>query len=258
MTPSSAKTKTSASANANASSSSSSSSTPPSPYPHGKTTAVAAAVVVVIEHVRIPCRHGLAAARDALERAVPLLDDGTSFFRRRPGRPRGDEEEEEEEEEAATSHGRRARALAALPPLSRFHRGPRDLGSLVRPPPPHPGAAGVGVGDVLQYEIGNPRTAARMLQRVPGVALYTPVRVLLWEYAATMTTSGHGGDDGSNARNARSAFFEFDRPASTMGQFGDPEVDRIAAELDRDLTDVLVVAAGWEWFGQWERGRSRL
>jgi hypothetical protein len=73
-----------------------------------------------------------------------------------------------------------------------------------------------------------------MTQFELGVGLYAPIRILLRE-----------GQDGKAA-------FEFDRPASTMGQFDDGRIDKVAQALDERLTQVLVTAAGWETYGQWE------
>lgn len=78
----------------------------------------------------------------------------------------------------------------------------------------------------VQYEIGNPYTAARMIFHELGVALYAPIRVLLREEKGV-------------------AMFEYDRPRSTLGQFGNNMVNEIARELDRNLTALLMDAAGW-------------
>jgi uncharacterized protein (DUF302 family) len=58
----------------------------------------------------------------------------------------------------------------------------------------------------LQYDIGNPLTATGMTQHQLSAALYAPLRVLLYENEA-----GH-------------AIFEYDRPSSLFGQFGDERV----------------------------------
>jgi hypothetical protein len=54
-----------------------------------------------------------------------------------------------------------------------------------------------------QYDIGNPLTASRMTRHQISAGLDAPIRVLLRE-------------DG-----AEGAAFEYDRPASVFGQFGD-------------------------------------
>jgi uncharacterized protein (DUF302 family) len=76
-----------------------------------------------------------------------------------------------------------------------------------------------------QYDIGNPLTATRMTQHQLPASLYAPLRVALYENEA-----GH-------------AIFEYDRPASLLGQFGDDRVTAVARELDASLERVLVKAA---------------
>ena len=58
----------------------------------------------------------------------------------------------------------------------------------------------------------------------PSAALYAPLRVLLYENEA-----GH-------------AVFEYDRPSSLFGQFGDERVTAVGRELDAKLERVLVKA----------------
>lgn len=76
-----------------------------------------------------------------------------------------------------------------------------------------------------QYEIGNPITAMRMTQHQLSAGLYAPLRVLLVANAA-------GG-----------ATFEYDRPSSLFGQFGDAEVTAVGRELDSELEEALQHAA---------------
>jgi hypothetical protein len=73
----------------------------------------------------------------------------------------------------------------------------------------------------VQYEIGNPLTATRMTQHHLPASLYAPLRVVLYEDEA-----GH-------------AVFEYDRPSSLFGQFGDERVTAVARELDASLERVL-------------------
>ena len=73
----------------------------------------------------------------------------------------------------------------------------------------------------VQYEIGNPLTATRMTQHQLPASLYAPLRVVLYEDEA-----GH-------------AVFEYDRPSSLFGQFGDGRVTAVARELDASLERVL-------------------
>jgi hypothetical protein len=77
----------------------------------------------------------------------------------------------------------------------------------------------------IQYDVGNPLTASLMTRHSISAALYAPIRVSLRE-----------SPEGEVA-------FEYDRPASTFGQFGDGGVDAVARKLDRDLEDVLRKAA---------------
>ena len=76
----------------------------------------------------------------------------------------------------------------------------------------------------VQYEIGNPLTATRMTQHQLPASLYAPLRVVLYESEA-----GH-------------AVFEYDRPSSLFGQFGDERVTAVARELDASLELVLAQA----------------
>jgi hypothetical protein len=106
--------------------------------------------------------------------------------------------------------------LECQAPLSIF--GMRDHGRLLL-------TAGL-TRKAIQYDIGNPLTASRMTRHVLAAALYAPIRVLLREDA-----------EGRVA-------FEYDSPATTFGQFGNPEVDRVARDLDAQLRTTLAVAAG--------------
>ena len=105
--------------------------------------------------------------------------------------------------------------LEACPPLMIF--GQRDHGALLA-------VAGLKRRS-LQYDIGNPLTASKMTRHRLPAGLYAPIRVLLRE-----------DEDGAVA-------FEYDRPASVFGQFGDPQVDAVARELDRSLQALLEAAA---------------
>ena len=105
-------------------------------------------------------------------------------------------------------------ALLRGPELAIF--GARDHGGLLR-------TAGLA-RKAVQYEIGNPLTASRMTQHELPAALYAPLRVLLYE------------------NEAGRAVFEYDRPSSLFGQFGDERVTAVARELDASLERVLVQA----------------
>lgn len=77
-----------------------------------------------------------------------------------------------------------------------------------------------------QYEIGNPITAASMTQHRLAASLYAPLRVALYE------------DDRGRG------VFEYDKPSSLFGQFGDARVTDVACELDASLKSILERAAG--------------
>jgi uncharacterized protein (DUF302 family) len=112
--------------------------------------------------------------------------------------------------------GERAlRELEASAPLLIF--GFRDHGALLV-------IAGLR-RQAVQYDIGNPLTASKMTRHQISAGLYAPIRVLLRE-----------DSDGGVA-------FEYDRPASVFGQFGDEEVDVVARRLDQDLQSALEEAA---------------
>jgi uncharacterized protein (DUF302 family) len=78
----------------------------------------------------------------------------------------------------------------------------------------------------LQYEIGNPLTASKMTRHRLAAALYAPLRVALYE-----NEQGRG-------------VFEYDRPSSFFGQFGDDHVTQVGRELDKELEAALLDAAG--------------
>jgi hypothetical protein len=107
-------------------------------------------------------------------------------------------------------------ALQRGPELAIFSA--RDHGGLLR-------IAGLA-RKAVQYEIGNPLTATRMTQLELPAALYAPLRVLLYE------------------NEAGRAVFEYDRPSSLFGQFGDERVTAVARELDASLERALLKAAG--------------
>ena len=76
-----------------------------------------------------------------------------------------------------------------------------------------------------QYEIGNPLTATRMTRHEMPAALYAPLRVVLYENTAGRAT------------------FEYDRPSTLFGQFGDEQVTAVGRELDAELEHALRRAA---------------
>jgi uncharacterized protein (DUF302 family) len=76
----------------------------------------------------------------------------------------------------------------------------------------------------IQYVVGNPLIALQMTQHDIQASLYAPLRVLLHEKA-----------DGKTC-------IEYDKPSSLFGQFGNSEIDAVAAMLDRKL-EALVANA---------------
>jgi hypothetical protein len=83
-----------------------------------------------------------------------------------------------------------------------------------------------GKKNAVQYEIGNPITASKMTRHHLGAVLYAPLRVALFE-----TETGE-------------VVFEYDRPSSLFGQFGDDRVRQVGLYLDRELEAALLRAAG--------------
>jgi hypothetical protein len=77
----------------------------------------------------------------------------------------------------------------------------------------------------LQYEIGNPLTASRITRHALAGALYAPLRIVLYE------------DDFGRG------VFEYDRPSTLFGQFGDDRVTAVGHELDQELDRALLAAA---------------
>jgi uncharacterized protein (DUF302 family) len=82
-----------------------------------------------------------------------------------------------------------------------------------------------GKRNALQYEIGNPLTATKMTHHQLPAALYAPLRVVLFE-----DEQGRG-------------IFEYDRPSSFFGQYGDNRVTEVGRYLDAALEAVLRNAA---------------
>ena len=80
--------------------------------------------------------------------------------------------------------------------------------------------------NAVQYEIGNPIIASTMTRHDLGAALYAPLRVALFET--------DGGE----------VVFEYDRPSTLFGQFGDERITEVGRDLDRELEAVLAKAAG--------------
>jgi len=79
--------------------------------------------------------------------------------------------------------------------------------------------------NALQYEIGNPLTASKMTRHNLAAALYAPLRVVLFE-----DERGKG-------------VFEYDKPSSFFGQYGDKRVTEVGRYLDIALETALRKAA---------------
>jgi uncharacterized protein (DUF302 family) len=101
------------------------------------------------------------------------------------------------------------------PRLSIFSE--RDHGALLQ-------IAG-GRRNAVQYDIGNPWTASKMTRHQLPAALYAPLRVVLFE-----DEQGRG-------------IFEYDRPSSFFGQYGDERVTEVGRYLDAALEAVLLNVA---------------
>jgi len=81
--------------------------------------------------------------------------------------------------------------------------------------------AGMPAGKANQYTIGNPLIALQMVKHKFGAGLYVPLRVLISEDASGVT------------------HVEYDLPSSLMGQFEDPEVNKVALMLDQKLSALI-------------------
>jgi uncharacterized protein (DUF302 family) len=82
-----------------------------------------------------------------------------------------------------------------------------------------------GRRNAIQYVIGNVLVASRMIRHQLPAALYAPLRVVLYE-------NGKG-----------TATFEYDRPSTLFGQFGDEQVTAVARDLDAKIERALVKAS---------------
>ena len=76
----------------------------------------------------------------------------------------------------------------------------------------------------IQYVVGNPLFALQMTQHDIRASLYAPLRVLLYE-----------SEEGKTC-------LEYDRPSSLFGQFGNAEIDAVAAMLDKKLGALAAAA----------------
>ena len=82
-----------------------------------------------------------------------------------------------------------------------------------------------GKRNARQYVIGNVLVSTQMTRHVLAAGLYAPLRIMLYE------------------NEAGTATFEYDRPSTLFGQYGNQEVNAVAKELDRKIYEVLTKAA---------------
>jgi hypothetical protein len=75
--------------------------------------------------------------------------------------------------------------------------------------------------NALQYEIGNPLTASKMTRYQLPAALYAPLRMVLFE--------------NGQARGV----FEYDKPSSFFGQYGDERVTNVGRYLEVTLPAIF-------------------
>ena len=82
-----------------------------------------------------------------------------------------------------------------------------------------------GKRNARQYVIGNVLVSTQMTRHVLAAGLYAPLRIMLYENEASTAT------------------FEYDRPSTLFGQYGNQEVNAVAKELDRKIYEILIKAA---------------
>lgn len=82
-----------------------------------------------------------------------------------------------------------------------------------------------GKRNAVQYLIGNVLVSTQMTRHELAAGLYAPLRVMLYE------------------NKAGTATFEYDRPSTLFGQYGDERVTAVAKELDQKIHDALIKAA---------------
>src|SRR5437764_3305951 len=116
------------------------------------------------------------------------------------------------------AEGARAKIEAMAGPSGFMLFGTQDHGSLLR-------LAGQQ-RKAIQYVVGNPLFALQMTRHDIRASLYAPLRVLIYE-------DGQG-----------KTCVEYDRPSSLFGQFGNAEIDAVAAMLDRKLEALVAEAMG--------------
>jgi uncharacterized protein (DUF302 family) len=83
----------------------------------------------------------------------------------------------------------------------------------------------LGKRNVVQYVIGNVLVSTQMTQHELAAGLYAPLRIVLYENRPGTST------------------FEYDRPSTLFGQYGNEDVTAVARELDRKIFETLISAA---------------
>jgi hypothetical protein len=143
---------------------------------------------IKVAHVEIASTKTFTELEATLERSIPQIDSAIMVA-------------------LAKGDSKRAEELAHGSKLFIFEK--RDHGILLR--------SARQTRKALQYEVGNPITAASMTQYQLPAALYAPLRVVLYENAS-------GG-----------ATFEYDLPSTLFGQFGDERVTAVGLKLDAEF-----------------------
>jgi uncharacterized protein (DUF302 family) len=110
---------------------------------------------------------------------------------------------------------------------SELEKIPGDAGLVIFSVAPHGEWLQIlsGKRNAVQYVIGNVLIATQMTQHVLAAGLYAPLRVILYESTAGTAT------------------FEYDRPSTFFGQYGNERVTAVANKLDQTLFDALITAA---------------
>lgn len=75
---------------------------------------------------------------------------------------------------------------------------------------------------ICNYLIGNVLYAVQMTGVHPGAGLYAPLRIVVY------------------ADNAGGCVVEYDQPSTLFGQYGQPEIDKVARILDDKLQSLLL------------------
>lgn len=85
--------------------------------------------------------------------------------------------------------------------------------------------AGLPARKAVRYHIGNPLIAITMTRKNIGAALYAPMTMVAYE-----------AEPGT-------VRVEYDLPSSSLAQFHDSDIDKVAAQLDSKLLGVVTKAA---------------